>query len=61
MDYKNRIVYVMGLATPGVLNVYQNDSYVFGTAKKLGWKTAFTGFGHLLPVHSLDDLKEWKI
>ena len=60
MDFKNRIVYVMGLATPGVLNVYQNDKYVFGSAKNLGQKTAFTGFNHLLPVHSLDDLVDQK-
>ncbi len=61
VDLWYRCVYVLGLATPGTLNVYQTDKYVTESVKKFGQKKAFVGFEHLLPVHSLEDLKDWKV
>ena len=61
LDLKNRDIYICGLATPGILNVYQNDNYAPESVRKVGFKTAFVGFDYLLPVHSLDDLAEQKV
>lgn len=61
LDYKTNTVYVCGLATSGVLNVYQNDNYAPESVRNIGQKTVFTGLNHLIPIHCLDDLKEYKI
>lgn len=53
--------YVCGLATPEVLNKYQDDRLILSKgAKGKGYKTCFYGFEHLIPISSLDDLKKYK-
>lgn len=52
-------VIVCGLAMPEVLNKYQNDELIMSPKLRArGTKTGFYGFAELIPIHSLDDLKE---
>ena len=50
-------VYILGLATPDVLNTYSDHKYV-KTASALDRKTGFYGFDKLIPIRSLAELKK---
>jgi hypothetical protein len=56
VTYGNR-VYVLGLATPDILNTYSDQKYV-RDANALDRKTGFYGFDKLIPIHSYEDLME---
>lgn len=61
-DRGERIVHICGLATPDVLNTYQNMSKVLSpNIRAKGYKTAFVGFEELLPINSIKDLEPQKI
>lgn len=54
---RNRMI-ICGLATPNVLNTHQSDDLILSPAlRKRNVKTGFYGFHHLLPFHSLDELR----
>lgn len=54
-------VIVCGLATPAVLNTYQDDELILSpNLRKRGTKTGFYGFEHLKPITSLEDLKPYQ-
>ena len=48
-------MYVLGLATPDVLNTYSDPKYVHNPDAR-DRKTGFYGFDKLIPIHSYDDL-----
>lgn len=50
-------VYVLGLATPDVLNTYSDQKYV-KTASAKDRKTGFYGFDKLIPIRSLAELQK---
>ena len=50
-------VYILGLATPDVLNTYSDPKYV-KTASALDRKTGFYGFEHLIPIRSFVELQK---
>lgn len=55
------VVYVCGIATTDVLNSYQDDDLILDQAlRSRGTKTGFWGFEHLIPLTSIEDLKEYK-
>lgn len=55
------MVHVCGLATPQVLNTYQDDSLILDPRLKArGTKTGFYGFDHLVPLLSLSDIEKYK-
>lgn len=57
----NNVVYVCGLATPDVLNTYQDDNLIIDkNLRDRGTKTGFYGFEHLKPITSLLDLSAYK-
>lgn len=52
------VVFVCGLATPAVLNRYQSDRLVLDDRLLArGTKTAFYGFGNLVRIESVEDIK----
>jgi len=54
-------VYVCGLATPDVLNEYQDDDLIsFPQLKVRGTKTGFYGLDHLIPIRSLNDISKYR-
>ena len=54
VTYGNK-VYVLGLATPDVLNKYSDPKYVHNPEAR-DRKTGFYGFDKLIPIHSYEDL-----
>ena len=56
VTYGNK-VYVLGLATPDVLNTYSDPKYVHNPDAR-DRKTGFYGFDKLIPIHSYEDLME---
>ena len=60
-DENPNLVYVCGLATPKVLNEYQDDSLILNSdIREKGYKTGFYGYEHLIPVKSLEDIEEYR-
>ena len=54
-------VFVCGLATPDVLNTYQDDNLILDSnLRARGTKTGFYGFECLIPITSLVDLSAYK-
>lgn len=54
-------VYVCGIASPDVLNKYQDDDLILDSKLKArGTKTGFYGFDYLEPVHSIVDIEMYK-
>ena len=52
-------VHICGVASPLVLNTYQNDYLILSkSARDKGFKTGFYGFSKLKSFQNLDDLKE---
>lgn len=57
--WKNRFVYICGLARKDILNKYQSDELIIDPKlKSRGTKTGFYGFEHLLHFNDLNHLKE---
>lgn len=55
------LVYVCGIASPEVLNRYQDDSLILSPyLRARGTKTGFYGFNQLIPLRSLADLLPYK-
>lgn len=55
------VVYVCGLATPDVLNTYQNDDFILDpNLRARGTKTAFCGFHNLKSVESILDIEKYR-
>ena len=55
-------VLICGLATPDILNKYQDDELIISeNLLKRGVKTGFYGFKHLIPIRSINDLQQYKI
>lgn len=51
-------VYVCGIATPEVLNKYQDDELILDTKLRArGTKTAFYGFNYLKPITGINDIE----
>lgn len=60
-DYRDDLVFVCGLATESVLNSYQSDNLILDPKLRArGTKTGFWGFSYLFPVHSIDDIINYK-
>ena len=61
-DTENRgTVYICGLATPEVLNTYQDVDLILSPyLRAKGIKTGFYGFEYLTPVKTLEDIKAYK-
>lgn len=60
-DRKENLVFVCGLATPDILNDYQDNSLVLSPSLSArGTKTGFYGFQHLIQVASLNDIEAYK-
>lgn len=58
---RKNLVFICGLATCDVLNTYQDDSLIIDPRLRArNTKTGFYGFDKLIPIHSLDDLAEYK-
>ena len=58
----NNKVLICGLATPDILNKYQDDELILSeNLRKRGVKTGFYGFKHLIPIRSINDLQQYKI
>lgn len=54
-------VYVCGIASPEVLNKYQDDDLILDpNLRARGTKTGFYGFDYLEPVHALADIEKYK-
>ena len=59
---KTGYVFVCGLATPEVLNQYQDDELILSDAlRQRGVKTGFYKFEYLKPVRTLADLEPYRI
>ena len=54
---KGNEVYILGLATPDILNTYSDVKYVHNPDAR-DRKTGFYGFDKLIPIHSYEDLME---
>lgn len=54
----NHYFYICGVATPDVLNQYQDDDYIIDSKLRArNVKSGFYGFSHLIPFRSLEELK----
>jgi hypothetical protein len=57
--WKDRHIYICGLATVNVLNKYQSDELILDdNLRKRGTKTGFYGFSYLKKFSSLNELKQ---
>ena len=62
ISWKNKYVYVCGIASVKVLNDYQSVDLIKDTRlRDKGTKTGFCGFEHLKPLNSLDKLKKFGV
>ena len=60
-DKERRSVYVLGLATPEILNACQDESLILcPNLRRRGTKTAFCGLDQLKPISSLLDLEAFR-
>ena len=56
-----KMVYICGLATPQVLNTYQDDSLIIDPRLRArGTKTGFYGFDHLVHLSDLEQIKKYR-
>ncbi|MBG9694176.1 hypothetical protein ABD91_25940 [Lysinibacillus sphaericus] len=54
---KSDTFYVLGVATPEVLNSFQDDQFILDkNIRKAGYKTSFTGLSRLEPFYDMDQL-----
>ncbi len=58
---QKNLIYICGLATPSVLNMYQSDALILDTnLRNRGTKTGFYGFNQLKYSIELSDLDQYK-
>lgn len=62
IETNNNKVVICGLATPDVLNKYQDDELILSdNLRKRGIKTGFYGFQYLTPIKNIKDIQQYKI